>query len=200
MSVASLIDAFSTEIISNISGEPILVYALILEPVSLSLSSLLSMQNLSQKDRNSISGSSSRVQSPELSQLMTQQPSVAQNLREIVLSKRLAGSFAHLVDHETGGFSLDLIKMIGFKLAVLLKFFSMHGLRLLHGKLSAKNVFFKHNFLMEAPFNANDDNLSTEDALRIASDVRIVDFSNSCFIDDLLSNQNLGAQHRDRKD
>lgn len=67
MTVASLIDAFSTEIISNISGEPILIYALILEPVSLSLSSLLSMQNLSQKDRNSISGSSSRVQSPELS-------------------------------------------------------------------------------------------------------------------------------------
>lgn len=121
-------------------------------------------------------------------------------MREIVLSKRLAGSFAHLVDHETGGLSLNLIKMIGFKLAVLLKFFSMHGLRLLHGKLSAKNVFFKQNFLMEAPFNANDDNLSTEDALRIASDVRIVDFSNSCFIDDLLSNQNLGAQHRDRKD
>ena len=43
LTVASLIDAFSTEIISQSSGEPILVYALILERISLSMSNILSM-------------------------------------------------------------------------------------------------------------------------------------------------------------
>ena len=43
LTVASLIDAFSTEIISQTSGEPILVYALVLERISLSMSNILSM-------------------------------------------------------------------------------------------------------------------------------------------------------------
>ena len=66
----------------------------------------------------------------------------------------------------------------------------MHGLRLLHGNLSPKNVFFKHNFVLES---LTDDNESMEEALKIASDVRIVDFSGSFFIDDLLSNQTVNG-------
>ena len=60
------------------------------------------------------------------------------------------------------GLNLELIKIIGFQIAAVLKFFSMKGLSLIYSGISPTNIFFKKSGVPE---------------------FKLVDFSHSFFLD-----------------
>ena len=61
------------------------------------------------------------------------------------------------------GLSLELVKIIGFQIAVILKIFSMKGLNLVHGGITEDVIFFTKNGVPK---------------------FKIVDFSSAFFLDE----------------
>jgi len=73
-------------------------------------------------------------------------------------------SYIHQNSHNSSiGLNLDLVKIIGYQIAAILRVFSMKGLSLLHGSIRPKNIFFKKKGIPE---------------------FKLIDFSQAFFLDE----------------
>jgi tRNA A-37 threonylcarbamoyl transferase component Bud32 len=61
------------------------------------------------------------------------------------------------------GLNLELVKIIGFQIAAVLRLFSMNGLGLIHGSITPMNIFFRKSGVPE---------------------FKLVDFSHAFFLDE----------------